>query len=82
MHPLPKNKFFRLRGSYLWPVLWSFGPLVLCPGSRSFVLAPVLCPGSGPPVLRSLAPLAGPLDLCPPLALPWPYLDDTLTIDD
>lgn len=57
MQPLPKNKFFRLPGSYLWPVLRSSGPWF-----RSLVLVPALVP---------LVLVPGSFG--PTLALPWPY---------
>lgn len=67
MRPLPKNKFFRLRGSYLWPVLRSSsGPLVLVPALVPFG------PTFGP--LPTFGPTLAPSHLIPA------YLDDTLTI--
>lgn len=66
MHPLPKNKFFRLRGSYLWPVLRSLVPLSLVPLVRSFV------PGSSGP---------HPIPSHPVPSHPIPaYLDEALTM--
>jgi hypothetical protein len=74
MHPLPKNKFFRLRGSYLWPVLRSFVLRSFGPGSGpgslwSYLWAWYLWPWILWPVLWTFGPLPtfGPIPSHPGL---------------